>query len=140
MTRKRTPVSKKRVSTGGAKAAALRERDNLIAAVTEHLPGVVGSVDLDLRYRFASRGYERIFGISPDAMLGRTIREIVGEHAYQRVGPYAKRSLAGEPVTFENLVTTPSGEESVGLVTFVPDINACSPGTRTCGTCPPVLS
>src|ERR1700704_6691398 len=79
-----------------AAEAALRERDSLLALALEIFPGVLSRVDRDLRYRFASHGFERIFGVSPREIVGRTVQDVIGDKAFERATPYMERALAGE--------------------------------------------
>jgi two-component system cell cycle sensor histidine kinase/response regulator CckA len=103
---------------------ALQERDRLIAVASDSFPGLLARVDRDLRYDFASHGYERILGASLRDIKGRTIRDVIGTAAYERAVPYVQRALAGERVTFENILGTPSGADVNVFLTFIPDVDA----------------
>ncbi len=103
---------------------AVRQRERQLSAITDNIPGLVSRVDRNLRYLFASQGYKRIFGLSPEDVVGRTMPEILGAEAFKRAEPYVQRALAGEQVTFENPVKMPSGELSFGQTTFIPEIDA----------------
>jgi len=103
---------------------ALREREKQLLLVTDNFPGLVSRVDKDLRYRFASAGYERIFGILSIDVMGLTMREVLGNETFKQVEPYIKQTLAGEQVTFVSLIKTPIGEMAYGLTTYIPDTDA----------------
>jgi PAS domain S-box-containing protein len=103
---------------------ALREREKQLLLVTDNFPGLVSTVDKDLRYRFASAGYERIFGILSIDVVGLTMREVLGNETFKQVEPYIKQTLAGEQVTFVNPIKTPIGEVSYELTTYIPDTDA----------------
>jgi PAS domain S-box-containing protein len=103
---------------------ALRERERQLSAVTESLTGPVSRVDRDLRYLYANGAYERWHGRSPQAIMGLTIREVIGDEGFRKAEPYLKRALAGERVTFEGPVESPAGDVIYGLVTYVPDVNS----------------
>ncbi|MBA4804827.1 MAG: response regulator [Brevundimonas sp.] len=45
--------------------------------------------------------------------MGRTIREVVGEAAYERVEPYIQRALAGEALAFESRLPYAEGAREV---------------------------
>lgn len=102
----------------------LRNREQLLLTIANNFPGLVSHVDRDLRYRFASIGYERIFGWSPVAAVGKKIFEVVGSDIFKNAEPYFKRALLSEQVSFENEALLPSGEPSYSLVTLVPDIDS----------------
>jgi PAS domain S-box-containing protein len=100
---------------------ALREREKQLLLVTDNFPGLVSTVDKDLRYRFASAGHERIFGILSVDVVGLTMREVLGNETFKQVEPYIKQTFAGEQVTFVNPIKTPIGEVSYELTTYIPD-------------------
>ncbi|HWP35960.1 MAG TPA: PAS domain S-box protein [Gemmatimonadales bacterium] len=104
-----------------SQAEAPPELDLLLAVVTDYFPGLVSRIGRDLRYRYASAGYQRIMGIPPDRMIGRAMPDVIGEDAFRRAEPYVKRALAGERVTFESEVRLDSERLSHGQVTLIPE-------------------
>jgi PAS domain S-box-containing protein len=103
---------------------ALREREKQLLLVTDNFPGLVSTVDKDLRYRFASAGYERIFGILSIDVVGLTMQQVLGIETFKQVEPYIKQAFAGEQVTFVSPIKTPIGEVAYGLTKFIPDTDA----------------
>lgn len=80
------------------------DRDRIerrLRAVTDTLPALLAFVDADERYVFNNLAYERVFGLSPDALRGKTVREIIGETRYAVVYPHMQRALAGTESTFD---------------------------------------
>ncbi|WP_210521006.1 PAS domain-containing sensor histidine kinase [Hymenobacter terricola] len=92
--------------------------------ITDALPVLIGHLDAEQRYRFANRAYEAWFNQPADALLGRTVAEVVGAAAYAGVQHYIKRALAGERLDFE--ARMPYREDFVKYIrtSFVPDIQA----------------
>ncbi|WP_462113923.1 bifunctional diguanylate cyclase/phosphodiesterase [Lysobacter xanthus] len=80
------------------RSLAVAERLQVIA---DNLPAYVAEVGPDLRYRFANRKYLTWLGKSPEALIGHTPAEALGEDAATRLRPYMERTLAGEPQRFE---------------------------------------
>ncbi|ACA15215.1 multi-sensor hybrid histidine kinase [Methylobacterium sp. 4-46] len=90
---------------------ALAERDRALAAarasrhdlrlITDALPVLIATIDRDEVYRFVNRHYETWFGLSPERIVGRSLREVIGEGAYAERRPHIARALAGEPARFE---------------------------------------
>ena len=99
-------------------ALALRERQ--LETITDSLPTLVSFVDASGCYRFVNRSYERWFGITRDSMIGRHVREALGEAAYQAVRPQVEAALAGETVRFERRVPYGTGGERFIEATYVP--------------------
>jgi phosphoserine phosphatase RsbU/P len=69
--------------------------------LTDALPVLVSFVTADERYGLVNKAYEDWFGLSREALLGRPVREIIGEAAYAVMSPFVARALAGEQFSFE---------------------------------------
>ncbi|MDP1027737.1 PAS domain-containing protein [Sphingomonas sp. KR1UV-12] len=67
--------------------------------VADSLPVLIGFIDRDLRYRFANKAYEDWMYRSPQEVLGRTVREIVGDQGFALREDAMRRALAGTPVS-----------------------------------------
>jgi PAS domain S-box-containing protein len=92
----------------------------LLRLVADNLPDLVSYVDRDEVYRFVNQRYAR-HGWDPDAMVGRTVREVMGEAAWKATRDARLRALAGAPVRYETAWRTPAGEDSFVDITYVPD-------------------
>jgi len=78
--------------------------------------------DSDLRCRFANRAYEQWFGVSPEALIGKHIRELLGP-LYQLNLPYIEGALRGEAQEFERVIPSPTGgPPRHSLANYIPDI------------------
>ncbi len=125
------------VSTGGetgilaaglnAMAQALEERALAVARseerlrlITDNVPAFISYVDRDRRYRFANASYHDFFGLQPESLIGRTVREVRGEAAYQRIDPKLDEALSGLPVRFEHVYEGRNGLRTYN-VTYLPD-------------------
>lgn len=74
------------------------------------------------RCRFANRAYERWFGVSPEALIGTHIRDLLGP-IYELNRPYIEAALRGEPQEFERSIPDPAGGPSRhSLASYIPDI------------------
>ena len=101
-----------------------RDRERQILVLADNFPGWVSRVDRNLRYRFASRGYERVFGIPPGDVVGRTVPEVMGPELFEAARPHLEQGLSGKRVSYELLVTRASGAPFHVLTTLVPDLAA----------------
>ncbi|HYG54740.1 MAG TPA: EAL domain-containing protein [Burkholderiales bacterium] len=82
----------------------------LVRSMSEHLPDLFAFVDAEERFRFASRAYRDWYGVKPEALLGRTLADALGEDIYGRLRERVREVLAGLPVHFEvDLTDTPLG-------------------------------
>jgi len=114
---------RREVAERKAAEAELRERENQLRVITEHLPALISHVGADLRYRFVNRCYERWYGIPSEKMVGRHIRELLGEGNYEKVKDQIRLVLSGKQTTFQNDVVNPrTGARSV-VTTYVPEFD-----------------
>ena len=51
--------------------------------------------------RFVNKGYAERFGLTPPDLLGKRIRDVVGEQAYANFGQHVEAALSGQSVEFE---------------------------------------
>jgi len=79
----------------------LARSERRLRAVTDTLPSLLAFIDSEERYVFNNIAYERMFGMTPDEIRGKTVREVLGEERYERARPYLERALRGEVVNFE---------------------------------------
>jgi diguanylate cyclase (GGDEF)-like protein/PAS domain S-box-containing protein len=81
---------------------ALQESEARLRTMADALPMRVAYVDAQERYQFNNLAYERAFKKSPAELYGKTVRELLGDAAYQAAEPNIRRVLSGEPVTFQS--------------------------------------
>jgi diguanylate cyclase (GGDEF)-like protein/PAS domain S-box-containing protein len=75
--------------------------EDFLAAFAQDVGGLVSYVDADERIQFASRALADWFGSTPEALRGKTLRELYGEETYAQFEPRVKKALAGEAVHYE---------------------------------------
>lgn len=72
--------------------------------VIDHVPALIAYVDASETYCFANRAYETLFGLSPEQMIGRTMRDVLGEK-YAEAKPHIDRALSGLRSMHDRTVT-----------------------------------
>ncbi len=78
--------------------------------------------DADQHCVFANRAYERWFGISPEAIIGKHASELLGP-LYALNRPYIEAALGGEQQEFEREIPDRAGgPPHYTLVTYIPDV------------------
>jgi two-component system, sensor histidine kinase len=97
---------------------------HLLRLITDALPVLIGYLDKEEKYRFANRAYKSWFNQEPEALLGKPVREIVGEAAYQGVKQYIQRALAGERLDFEAAMPYRENFKKYIRTSYVPDVQA----------------
>jgi PAS domain S-box-containing protein len=104
----------------GERTAKLVESQHQLQLMADSLPAAISYVDSQQRYRFNNKAYKEWFGRSPNEIVGRHVREILGEQAYQRIHGRMEAALSGEVQFFEYELTLRSGTRHVSA-TYVPD-------------------
>ena len=72
--------------------------------------------------QFANETFRTWVGADPQAMLGRTFRDIVGNELYEPRRPYLERALRGERVEYEAEATALGVTRNLAT-TYIPDVD-----------------
>ena len=102
------------------KSAALEISTVELATITANVPVLIAYVDVDERFRFVNEYVRDILGVAPDAVIGRTLREIVGDTVHARLATKFREVREGMPQTFEASFS-PERERPVFMVSCFPD-------------------
>lgn len=70
-------------------------------AIVDLAPVMLVKCDSAQRYVFANRAYAERLGFSPTAIVGKSIREVLGEPAYETIRVYLEAVLSGRRVEFD---------------------------------------
>jgi len=81
--------------------AVLRRSEEHLRLVTDNAPVLIAHFDAAQRFKFANAAYTRFFNLAPDAVVGRNIRDVLGDEAYGKIATHVATALAGTPVEFE---------------------------------------
>lgn len=103
-------------------ARRLEASERNLRTITDNVPVLIGYIDHAERYRFANATYEHWYGIPVNDIIGKSVREVVGEKLYQKTREQLRRALAGEQVRFELAHATPDGLRTIEI-TGIPDID-----------------
>ena len=103
-------------------ARRLEASERSLRTITNNLPVLIGYVDQAERYQFANATYETWFRTPPGDIIGKTVRDVIGDALYTEQEPLLARSLAGETVTFEVALPAADGIRTVEI-TRIPDIH-----------------
>lgn len=80
------------------------ESDERLSLIADAIPALISYVDTEFRYQFCNRAYEVWFQTSLAAILGRPMPEVLGEAAWQAIGPSIRAALAGTKQVLETEV------------------------------------
>jgi PAS domain S-box-containing protein len=101
----------------------LRDELDLARAVVDMVPAMLAYWDASQHCLFANRAYEAWFGITPEALVGRTLADLLGP-LYALNLPYIEAALRGEPQEFEREIPDPEGgPPRYSQANYIPDID-----------------
>ncbi|MBJ7521352.1 MAG: diguanylate cyclase [Solirubrobacteraceae bacterium] len=95
---------------------------DLLRAILDGLPAMVGYWDRDLRNRMANSAYLEWFGRRPEEMLGTHIRDLLGPKLFAENSPYMERALQGEGQTFDRTLVDVDGTTRHTQASYIPDV------------------
>ncbi len=100
---------------------ALAHNQRRLRAITDNLPAFVIHVDKEEKYTFANAYTGRMLGVDPATLVGRGVREVMGEGVYAEIKPHIDAALRGDTVTFE-IEREFQGWRHWYQSTYVPDV------------------
>ena len=84
-----------------AAEGALKASEQELRLITDSVPALISYVDIDGRLQFHNKAFEQWFGRTSEAFQGHALRELIGQKAWQTVGPHIEAVLRGDSVAFE---------------------------------------
>lgn len=102
---------------------ALRVMEHRLRSITNHVPAMIGYWNRELRCEFANEGYRDWFGVAPEAILGRTMQDLLGGTIFEAVQPHARMALQGHEQYFQRSLPKFDGRDSYLDVRYIPDIH-----------------
>ena len=111
------------ISDRKAVERALALSEAKLRGVTDNLPALVSHLDAQERFTFVNSAVREWWGLEPEALMGRTMREVTGETVYSIAQVPLQKALAGERVEFD--VQRPiHGEMRDVHNIYVPDVDS----------------
>ena len=98
---------------------SVQEQEQWIRLITDSVPARISYIDRDLRFCYVNRTFEEHFRVSAEEVIGRTVREVLGDSVADMRSPWHECVLLGEDVRFEERNETDLSE-SYSDITFVP--------------------
>jgi PAS domain S-box-containing protein len=101
----------------------VKESERRLELLIDNLPARISYVDLDERYVFVNREYERALGLSREAIVGKSVEAILGQENYLQVKQHIQDVLRGTSVRFETSFASQNGPVQWIQVNYVPDLD-----------------
>lgn len=102
---------------------ALRQGSARLQLVADSVPALISYIDSNFVYRFANRTYEEWFGLPQAEISGKTVSEVLGQEAFEKLRPSMERAIAGEMVRFEGWAPYASGNRYI-RASYIPERGA----------------
>jgi hypothetical protein len=118
------------ISARRAAEAALAASTRMLADALDSFPGVVAGVDEEMRYVYVNQRFCAESGLGRDAVLGRTVAEVLGPAAAATLAPLHVRVLAGERLSEEQRRAWPNGSERLYAVDYRRSDDPMRPGRQ----------
>ena len=99
----------------------IRQNEQQLRLITASIPALIAYVGSDLRYRFVNHAYEKWFGRPHTEMIGKSVRDVLGEELHAIARPHIEKALAGDEVAFEAYAPHCSGVRRHVTVNYIPD-------------------
>jgi diguanylate cyclase (GGDEF)-like protein/PAS domain S-box-containing protein len=112
---------------------ALREGEERFRSLVESLGEGAGIVDTQERFIFANPAAERIFGVGPGGLLGKSLEEFTSPAQFQALQRQTSRRKAGESSIYDIEILRPDGEKCSLVVTATPRRGASGEVTGSIG-------
>ncbi|HWH86221.1 MAG TPA: PAS domain-containing protein [Pseudomonas sp.] len=99
---------------------ALRQSQTELQLIINAMPILISYVDAEQRFRLNNAAYLDWYGLTPQELYGRTIREVIGEEAYFLRAPYIAEALAGRSCSFSLYTPHRDGSTRHALMNYLP--------------------
>ncbi|MES2825161.1 MAG: response regulator [Pseudomonadota bacterium] len=93
-----------------------------LQTIIDHMPALVGSWDTYLCNRFGNKAYIDWFGVTPQQMHGKHMRDIISNERFVQLEPHLKLVLQGHSIAFERTIQYANGNTRYAVFSYVPDI------------------
>jgi PAS domain S-box-containing protein len=80
---------------------ALAESEAHLELLRDTVPAMIFYIDKEQRYRSYNGVFKQWFGVADKEVIGKTVREFLGEATYQKAWPHLAKALAGEQERYE---------------------------------------
>jgi|JI7StandDraft_1071085.scaffolds.fasta_scaffold00217_11 diguanylate cyclase (GGDEF)-like protein/PAS domain S-box-containing protein len=101
----------------------LREKEEQLRILTDSLPVCISYVDKNERYQFVNKTYEIWWQKSREYISGKTVKEILGQDAYEVVEDKIKQVLSGLSINYEAEISSNNTEKRYISAALVPDFD-----------------
>ena len=105
---------------GSLAKASLHDDAARLRLIADNMPAMSIAYDKNLRCLFANRRFAEFFGLTTASIVGKHLRDIIGEGPYKEVKPHFDLVLEGQRTSYKRTRVLDSGELRLLEVELVP--------------------
>jgi PAS domain S-box-containing protein len=98
----------------------LAKSKTMMQLMMDSVPALISYIDKGLHYRLANAYYQKLLGADPADMIGRHIREVIGEEGYAVEKAKFEEALSGKVVVREDAFMREDGRHFWYIVNLIP--------------------
>lgn len=99
-----------------------KENERQLQLLIDNLPARISYIDKNGRYVFVNRQYEQVFKLDRREIIGKSVKEIIGQDNFSQIKKQINDTLTGKMVRFEAAFINADGNPEWFEVANVPDI------------------
>lgn len=101
----------------------LQRSEQQLRLITDSLPVLIAYVDSNENFQFSNKAHQQWWGLSKDQIVGRSMREVLGEEIYKATLTEIRGALSGEHLVFERTIHYRGGGTHYVEVTYLPHLD-----------------
>lgn len=94
-----------------------------LRVITNNAPVLIAHCDTEKRYKFVNKSYAELFGFEPSDIIGKHVREVLGDHAYAHALSHMEQALSGHVTSYELRMDGLLDDSSYLYVKYVPEFD-----------------
>ncbi len=102
--------------------AKIRQMADQTRLIADSIPAAIAYIDIDLRYQFANRRYYELFGGEFVDLVGKSVKEVLGEALSAEREENIRQVLAGNKVVFTGQIAPQDGDIIHLQTAFIPHL------------------
>lgn len=103
----------------------VKSKTNMLEMVTDNVPILISYVDENIRYQYVNNNYYRTYNKTESDILGRCVKDVMGEDNFAKIQSQVDQALSGEQVQYSLNQFTVGDVVKDYQVTYVPNKDEC---------------
>ncbi len=99
---------------------ALRQSQTELQLIINAMPVLIGYVDHEQRFRLNNSAYLEWYGMTPQELYGKTIRDVLGDEVYAGREDQINAALKGKACSFQTITPHRDGRPRHALMKYLP--------------------